>query len=222
MVVTTNVQFFESLFAAKPSRCRKLHNLARSVIVLDEAQMLPTDYLLPCLRALEELAAHYGCSIVFCTATQPALAYDPTEFKKGLRGAVRELAPDPTRLQRDLARTRLELLDEPLGLENLAGRLRQQGQVLCIVNTRRGRRSCFVCCRTSRRAPFERPHVSGAPLPRAGGHPWAAAGRRALPDRVHATGRGRCGRVLSPRFSRTGRSGFAGAGGRALQPRGRM
>ena len=136
VVVTTNVQFFESLFAAKPSRCRKLHNLARSVIVLDEAQMLPTDYLLPCLRALEELAAHYGCSIVFCTATQPALAYDPTEFKKGLRGAVRELAPDPTRLQRDLARTRLELLDEPLGLENLAGRLRQQGQVLCIVNTR--------------------------------------------------------------------------------------
>ncbi len=136
VVVTTNAQFFESLFAARPSRCRKLHNLARAVIVLDEAQMLPVEYLAPCLRVLEELTSHYGCSVVFCTATQPALGYDAAEFAQGLRGAVRELAPDPARLQQELARTRLEVPDEPLSLEALAARLRRKRQALCIVNTR--------------------------------------------------------------------------------------
>jgi CRISPR-associated endonuclease/helicase Cas3 len=72
IVVSTNVQFFESLFSNKPSKCRKLHNIAKSVIVLDEAQAIPTDYLEPCLAALKELVDHYGCTVVLCTATQPA------------------------------------------------------------------------------------------------------------------------------------------------------
>ena len=73
IVVTTNVQFFESLFAARTSRCRKLHNIARSVVVLDEAQMLPPDFLAPILRAIRNLSAPpFGVSFVFCTATQPA------------------------------------------------------------------------------------------------------------------------------------------------------
>jgi CRISPR-associated endonuclease/helicase Cas3 len=142
VVVTTNVQFFESLFAARPSRCRKLHNLAGSVIILDEAQMLPVEFLDPSLRALEELTVNYGCSVVLCTATQPALRRE--DFTAGRRGGVhglpgldaeRELAPDPGRLHDAFRRTELRDLGE-LALEEVAELVRGREQVLCIVNTR--------------------------------------------------------------------------------------
>jgi len=134
VVVTTNVQFFESLFAAKTSRCRKLHNLAKSVIILDEAQMLPVPYLAPCLRALETLASDYGSSIVLCTATQPALN-EREEFKAGLHG-LREIAPDPDRMHKEFARTRL--VDAgTLSLQDVAKLIVKREQVLCIVNTRK-------------------------------------------------------------------------------------
>jgi CRISPR-associated endonuclease/helicase Cas3 len=144
IVVTTGVQFFESLFAARPSRCRKLHNLARSVIILDEVQTLPLDLLKPCVAALKELARHFGASIVLCTATQPALTErdDPALGFAGGFKAPRELAPDPPRLFRGLRRVRIQSAGR-LDDDALAERLAAQDQVLCIVNTREHARSLF-------------------------------------------------------------------------------
>lgn len=105
LVVTTNVQLFESLFAARPSRCRKLHNIAGSVIVLDEAQSLPRGLLMPTLRMIDTLATHYRCSVVLCTATQPA--FDSRQLKQGLVLEGRELAPDPAGLATRLRRAQI-------------------------------------------------------------------------------------------------------------------
>ncbi|MFH1500127.1 MAG: CRISPR-associated endonuclease Cas3'', partial [Verrucomicrobiota bacterium] len=104
VIVTTNVQFFESLHANRTSRCRKLHRIARSVVILDEAQSLPLELLSPCLRAIEELTTHYGTSVVLCTATQPSLERRP-DFKIGL-AAPTEIIPDRTRLYTALQRVR--------------------------------------------------------------------------------------------------------------------
>ncbi|VDS10465.1 DEAD/DEAH box helicase [Paracoccus haematequi] len=134
LVVTTNVQFFESLFAARPSRCRKLHNIAGSVIVLDEAQALPRKLLMPALRMIDTLCAHYGCSVVLCTATQPA--FDSRQLKQGglpLEG--RELAPDPVRLARELRRARIVQGGE-MDDDALIAALRDTPQGMVIVNSR--------------------------------------------------------------------------------------
>lgn len=139
VVVTTNVQFFESLFSNKPSRCRKLHNIARSVIVLDEAQAIPTEYLDPCLCALRELVDHYGCSVVLCTATQPAV--DDESLRTRLPG-VREIIADPAKLYADLRRTEVTFAGR-LTDEALAGRLDGLAQVLCIVGTKAQAKSVF-------------------------------------------------------------------------------
>ena len=133
LVVTTNVQLFESLFAARPSRCRKLHNIVRSVIVLDEAQTLPVELLQPCLAVLRELAADYRCSIVLCTATQPALNYRDG-FPIGLNG-VREIIPKPEELYRRMKRVEVKSLG-PTDDEQLVDRLSAERSFLTIVNTR--------------------------------------------------------------------------------------
>jgi CRISPR-associated endonuclease/helicase Cas3 len=135
VIVTTNVQLFQSLFANRSSRCRKLHNLANAVIILDEAQTIPLHVLRPCVAALDELARNYGCSIVLCTATQPALR--APRFPGGFEiGAERELAPDPARLHRSLRRT-TERLAGIMTDDDLVAELSTVEQALTIVNSRR-------------------------------------------------------------------------------------
>ena len=132
VIVTTNVQFFESLFANRTSRCRKLHNIANAVIVLDEAQTIPLAVLKPCVAALDELVRNYGCTIVLCTATQPALMQPKFEggFERG-----EELAPDPARLHDALRRVTLQHAGA-LSDDDLVEALRAQRQALVIVNSR--------------------------------------------------------------------------------------
>lgn len=138
VVVTTNVQFFESLFASKTSRCRKLHNIAGSVIVLDEAQMLPTAFLEPCVRALAELVHNYGCSVVLCTATQPVLNGMFAEF--GLQ--VQEIASDVRDMFQDLRRVSYAIEGQLMDGE-LVGRMLSAKQVLCVVNSRKQARILY-------------------------------------------------------------------------------
>lgn len=133
VVVTTNVQLFESLFANKPSRCRKLHRIARSVIILDECQTLPVTLLQPTLSILDELCRNYGCTVVLCSATQPAIqARDG--FGIGLTG-VREIIDAPDVLYECLRRVEVSRLGK-LDDEAVVARLCQHEQVLCVVNTR--------------------------------------------------------------------------------------
>ena len=133
LIATTAVQFFESLYSSKPGRCRKLHNIAGSVIVLDEAQMLPRHLLFPCLEALRELTGSYGASVVLCTATQPALS-KREDFVHGLEG-VREIVADPQALHTELKRVQVGNLGK-VSDEELVAQLSDREQVLCVTNTR--------------------------------------------------------------------------------------
>jgi len=134
VIVTTNVQLFESLFSAHGSTCRKLHRLARSIIVLDEAQSIPPQLLKPTLAMLQELVNNYGCTIVLCTATQPAVVRREG-FPVGL-DKVQEIIPDPAGLYEAMRRVRVQSLGK-LDDDALADRLASHEQVLCIVNTRK-------------------------------------------------------------------------------------
>lgn len=144
IVVTTNVQLFESLFANKTSRCRKLHNLVNSIIILDEAQMLPPEFLNPILTILKGLVENYSVSVMFSTATQPALT-----DKIGGKGqfafegigadSVREVVQNVDELAFNLKRVAIQLpqnTNEIIDWSDIADELRQYEQVLCIVNTR--------------------------------------------------------------------------------------
>lgn len=134
IIVTTNVQFFESLFANRSSRCRKLHNIAESVIILDEVQTLPAKHLLPCIEALRELSLHYKTSIILCSATQPAIQNRP-EFRKGLEN-VREIIPNPAELANQMKRVKVEVIDKQPD-EQIVELMQQYEQFLCVVNTKK-------------------------------------------------------------------------------------
>ncbi|NPV91075.1 MAG: CRISPR-associated helicase Cas3' [Firmicutes bacterium] len=137
IIATTNVQFFESLFASRSSRCRKLHNIANSVIILDEAQMLPTGFLKPCLNALSELVAGYHTTVVLCTATQPAINRYLPKFINPV-----ELMEAPSALYEAFKRVDVRYLGKVTD-DELAEKLLNHKQVLYIVNTKKHARLLY-------------------------------------------------------------------------------
>lgn len=129
LIVTTNVQFFESIFSNKTSKCRKLHNIANSIIIFDEAQMLPIQYLEPCLKAIEELVNNYNCCVVLCTATQPAL-------EKLLEHKPIEIIENVQLYYDTFKRNNIKFIGE-VTEENLIERLNKSQRVLCIASTKK-------------------------------------------------------------------------------------
>lgn len=149
VIVTTSVQFFESLFAAKTSRCRKLHNIANSVVVLDEAQLLPSDFLEPIIETMKLLSAHYGTSFVICTATQPVLEKqeDFPHFPGLPQGSVREIIRDVPALYRDLKRVEVLSpadLRAPKTWTEIAAELGAEERALCVVSDRKSCRELYA------------------------------------------------------------------------------
>lgn len=150
IIVTTNVQLFESLFASRTSACRKLHNIADSVIILDEAQMLPPTYLELIVSSIKGLCQLFECSVVLSTATQPVLSERLQSGKAVLHGfepgSVRELMNDPGELSRRLRRVEIQHhtgYSERVTWEEIAQELKAEEQVLCIVNTRKDCRELY-------------------------------------------------------------------------------
>jgi CRISPR-associated endonuclease/helicase Cas3 len=140
VIVTTAVQFLESLFAASPARCRKLHRLAGAVVIFDEAQTLPTNLLAPIFSVLRELQRHYGASFVFGSATLPAFRRSPSLPEDFFGPAeLREIAPDPAAAFAALRRVdyHLPAAGESMDWPRLAARLAKEPQVLCVVNLTR-------------------------------------------------------------------------------------
>ena len=133
VIVTTAVQFFESLYANRPAQCRKLHHLANAAIILDEAQTLPVGHLRPCVAAVAELVRHYRATAVLCTATQPALDELFHEYAPELR--LQEICKDTQSLYTSFQRTVLQDIGD-ISEEHLAERLNREKQVLCVVNRR--------------------------------------------------------------------------------------
>jgi len=135
IIATTNVQFFESLFANKKSKCRKLHNIANSVIILDEAQMIPIKYLIPCAKALDELVNRYNCTIVLCTATQPPM-------QKYFSSPIQEIMPNPKELFDFFKRVDVKHIGK-ISDDDLISEISGLNQVLTIVNTKKHARALY-------------------------------------------------------------------------------
>jgi len=137
VIATTNVQFFESLFASRSSKCRKLHHVANSVIIIDEAQMIPTGFLKPCLSAMVELVANYNATVVLCTATQPSVGkFLPEGFKPV------EIIDDPAGLYEAFKRVQVHNTGT-VSDDELAERMAGHNQVLCIVNSKKHARLLY-------------------------------------------------------------------------------
>jgi CRISPR-associated endonuclease/helicase Cas3 len=153
IVVTTNVQFFESLFSNRPGRCRKIHNISKSVVILDEAQMLPVPFLAPCRRALSELAENYGCTVVLMSATQPPNFPEAAEIIK-----------NHAEIEKSFSRTEIIRLGKKSDDEILP-ELAKERQALVIVNTKAHARALCeklgpgTCCLTTNLCPKHRTKI---------------------------------------------------------------
>jgi len=139
LIVTTTVQLFESLFAHRTSRCRKLHNIVNSVIILDEVQTLPAGLLEPILSMLKGLCQQYRVSLVLCTATQPALEGETPYLKGFVAGTVRDIVPKPLAQQHFAALSRVEysVPQEEWSWTEVGQSVSQHDQALVILNTRK-------------------------------------------------------------------------------------
>lgn len=140
VIVTTAVQFFESFYASRNSKCRKLHNIANSVIIFDEAQMIPSVHMLPCVGVISNLVAHFGATAVLCTATQPVLTDLIHSFSPKV--TAKEICPNTTQLYQSFRRVRFENRGK-LSNQALAQELAELPQCLCIVNTRKAAQGIF-------------------------------------------------------------------------------
>ncbi|MFZ5493772.1 MAG: CRISPR-associated helicase Cas3' [Verrucomicrobiota bacterium] len=147
LVVTTSVQFFESLFGHKPSQCRKLHNIARSVVLFDEVQTLPLKLVPSLLSSVNLLVKDYGVSAVFGTATQPAFAAAAAAIEGGW--SPTEISSQPRVMAEALRRTRIcrRPDEQRLSWPQLAGELATHRQVLCVVNIRQHAKELFLALR---------------------------------------------------------------------------
>ena len=147
IIVTTNVQLFESMFSNKPSHCRKLHNIVNSVIILDEIQTMPTDFLQPIVDSLKAYKQLFGVSVLFTTASQPIL----NGIVEGCNSSVQftgiseiiEIIPAEFQLEKKLRRAKLEINDTGRTYDEIATEIAKHNKVLCIVNTRRDAKELY-------------------------------------------------------------------------------
>jgi len=141
IVVTTNVQLFESIFANSPGKCRKLHSLSNSVVILDEVQNMPLSHLQPIVEALDSYVRLFGLSVLLCTASQPTLTGEHkglgTTMFHGLTDNIGQIIPSSLHLHEKLRRTTIEMPKALSNMEETAQKISSHNQVLCIVNTRR-------------------------------------------------------------------------------------
>lgn len=145
IIVTTNVQLFESLFGNKPSVCRKLHNIVNSVIILDEVQTLPTDFLQPIVDALKAYRKLFGVSVLFTTASQPVLCGKIKGAQSELNGieCITEIIPNEFALHDQLRRVTIEFDDKGNTYDEIAAKVSLYNKVLCIVNTRKDAKELY-------------------------------------------------------------------------------
>ncbi|MBE0486945.1 CRISPR-associated helicase Cas3' [Marinobacter sp.] len=149
VIVTTNVQLFESLFASRTSRCRKLHNLVNSIVILDEAQQIPRDFHEPITRVMRQMSEHFGVTWVLCTATQPDLGRQVDAFGSVLHtglGNIREIIQKPAALAGQLKRVNIEMPSDPderISWQGLSQQLAEEDCVLVVVNKRQDARTLY-------------------------------------------------------------------------------